>query len=129
MAATGNTVFEQLPKDFAKSVYPMWRDKLDQRFVAALADADVTTLAEFPAKLSGLTKGVEGSSLFGEDRIVFRCAKAGASRTWRFTDIDNIASAGPFDFSVLRWSIMGLERGHQGFPISAAASHGRGAVQ
>jgi len=94
-------VFEQLPKDFARSVYPMWRDKLDQRFIAALADADVTTLVEFPAKLNGLTKGVEGMLLFGEDRIVFRSAKAGSSRTWRFTDIDNVASAGPFDFSVV----------------------------
>jgi hypothetical protein len=84
-----------------KSVYPEWRDKLDQRFVAAIADADVMTLAQFPAKLTGLTKGVLGTLLFGEDRIVFRAAKDGESRTWRFTDIDNIASAGPFDLSVV----------------------------
>jgi len=90
-----------LPKDFAKSTYPMWKDKLDQRFIAAIADPDVTTLAEFPAKLTALTKGVEGTLLFGEDRIVFRAAKPGDSRTWRFTDIDNISSAGPFDFSVV----------------------------
>jgi hypothetical protein len=94
-------VFIDLPKDFAKSLYPMWKDKLDQRFIARLADDDVATLQEFPAKLTGLTKGVEGTLLFGEDRIVFRTSKAGQSRTWRFTDIDNIASAGPFDVSVV----------------------------
>ncbi len=94
-------IFDHLPASFAKSVYPMWKDKLDQRFVAAIADAEVTTLAEFPAKLTALTKGVEGTLLFGEDRVVFRASKPGDSRTWRFTDIDNIASAGRFDFSVV----------------------------
>ena len=94
-------VFDELPKGFARSVYPQWREKLDQRFIAALADEEVATLAEFPAKLNGLTKGVLGTLRFGEDRIVFRAAKAGESRTWRFGDIDNIASAGPFDFSVV----------------------------
>src|ERR1035438_9761991 len=39
-------LFDKLRKDFAKSAYPMWRDKLDQRFVAALADSDVTSLAD-----------------------------------------------------------------------------------
>ena len=90
-----------LPKDFAKTLYPQWKDKLDQRFVAAMADAEVSTLSEFPAKLTGLVKGVEGTLLFGEDRIVFRAAKPGESRTWRFADIDNVASAGAFDFSIV----------------------------
>ena len=94
-------VFDNLPADFLKSTYPMWKDKLDQRFIAALADPEITTLAEFPAKLLGLTKGVEGTLLFAEDQIVFRTGKPGYSRTWRFTDIDNVASAGPFDFSVV----------------------------
>jgi hypothetical protein len=94
-------LFIHLPEGFAKSVYPMWRDKLDQRFIAALADDEVTTLAEFPAKLTGTLKGVEGTLLFGEDRILFRASKAGESRTWRFADIQNIASAGPFDFSIV----------------------------
>jgi len=94
-------VFEALPQDFATNVYAMWRDKLDQRFVAAMADPEVATLVEFPAKLRGLTKGVQGVLLFGEDRIVFRAVKAGDSRTWRFGDLENIASAGPFDFSLV----------------------------
>jgi hypothetical protein len=94
-------IFDHLSPDFVKSVYPQWKDKLDQRFIAALADPEVKTLAEFPAKLSALTKGIEGTLLFAEDRVVFRTAKSGESRTWRITDIDNIARAGPFDFSLV----------------------------
>jgi hypothetical protein len=92
--------FVGLPAGFAKTVYPQWRDKLDQRFIAALPDADVQPLIEFPAKLGGTFKGVEGTLRFGEDRIVFRTARPGESRTWRFSDIENIARAGVFDFSV-----------------------------
>jgi hypothetical protein len=93
-------VFVDLPAGFAKAVYPQWRDKLDRRFIAALPDSDVQTIVEFPAKLGGTFKGVEGMLRFGEDRIVFETARDGESRTWRFSDIDNIASAGPFDFSL-----------------------------
>ena len=93
--------FIHLPEGFTRSVYPMWRDKLDQRFIAAIADSEITSLAEFPARLTGLLKGVEGTLLFGEDRIMFRAGKSAESRTWRFSDIDNIASAGPFDFSIV----------------------------
>ncbi|HEY3841583.1 MAG TPA: hypothetical protein VGL72_33665 [Bryobacteraceae bacterium] len=100
-------VFDQLPKDFAPTVYAKWKDKLDQRFIAALADPEVKTLAEFPAKLTGLTKGTEGTLRFAEDRIVFQSPKPGASRTWRLTDIDNIATAGPFDFTVTTFEHQG----------------------
>jgi hypothetical protein len=94
-------VFDELPRNFAKSVYPQWKDQLDQRFVAAIADPEITAMAEFPAKLTALTRGVEGTLVFADDRIVFRAAQPGESRTWRFTDIENIASAGSFDFSVV----------------------------
>jgi hypothetical protein len=94
-------VFDDLPKDFASNYYPVWRDKLDQRFVAAIPDPEVKTLVEFPAKLTGLLKGTQGTLLFAEDRVVFRTAKPGESRTWRFSDIENVASAGPFDFSIV----------------------------
>jgi Outer membrane efflux protein len=92
-----------LPKPGEPHVGQLPETLLDLQTAARerIADPDVPTLAEFPAKLAGFTKGVEGTLLFGEDRIVFRAAKPGESRTWRFSDIDNIASAGPFDFSVV----------------------------
>jgi len=37
----------------------------------------------------------------GRDRIVYQTKKPEESRTWRFADIENIVSAGPFDFSVV----------------------------
>ena len=90
-------VFDRLPKGFADRVYPMWKDKLDQRFVAGVADPDVKTLEEFRVK--------GGTLLFGEDRIVLRGKE---SRTWRFSDIENIASAGPFDLSIVTFERHGL---------------------
>ncbi len=96
-----NYLFTHLPAEFVKSVYPVWRERLDQRFIAALAPDKSAALAEFPAKLSGLFKGVEGTLVFGEDCIVFRTRQPGESRTWRLADIDNIASAGPFDLSIV----------------------------
>jgi hypothetical protein len=32
-------VFDQLPQGFAQAVYAQWRDRLDQRFIAGLAEA------------------------------------------------------------------------------------------
>lgn len=104
-----NYLFTHLPAAFAKSVYPVWRDQLDQRFVAALAGQPPAALSEFPAKLTGVLKGVEGTLFFADDQITFRAAKPGESRTWRFTDIDNIASAGPFDLSIVTYEHHGRE--------------------
>lgn len=98
-----------LPRGFAAAVYPAWHAKLDQRFVAALAPSSPPTLAEFPARMTGLFHGVEGKLYFGEDEIVFRADKAEASRTWRFADIENIASAGPFDLSIVTMEHRGRE--------------------
>ena len=45
-------------------------------------------------KLLGLIQGSQGTLLIGEDRIVYRTGQREESRTWRFSDIENIASAG-----------------------------------
>lgn len=92
--------FDQLPPGFAKAVYGKWRDSLDRRFIADLADSDVTPAWVIPAKLLGRIQGSEGTLEFGADRVVYRTARPGQSHTWRFTDIENISSAGPFDFSI-----------------------------
>jgi hypothetical protein len=38
--------------------------------------------------------------IVGEDRIVFRSDRKGESRTWRYADIDNISTTGPFQLTV-----------------------------
>jgi hypothetical protein len=94
-------VFDQLPKGFAQTVYGQWRERLDQRFIAGLPDEDVAPVWEVPAKLLGSFDGSEGMIRVGRDRIVYQTKEPEESRTWRFADIENIVSAGPFDFSVV----------------------------
>jgi hypothetical protein len=104
--------FDRLPKEFAAQVYPMFRRRLDQRFVADLADPDITPLWKVGAKLHQGLGGSVGTILVGSDRIVYQADK-GQSHTWRDGDIDNISSSGPFDFSITT-----LERSawHHGSP-------------
>jgi len=93
--------FIALPPGFADQVYEIWRDRLDQRFIADLPDAQVRVQWEVPAKLLGAMQGSHGVIRLGEDRIVYQSDKPGQSRTWRLEDINNVASAGPFDLSVV----------------------------
>ena len=94
-------VFDQLPEGFAESVYLRWRDRLDQRFVADLPDKNVVSLWERPVKLLGRLRGSHGVLRAGTERVVYQTESPEQSRTWRFADIENIASAGPFDLSIV----------------------------
>ena len=80
--------------------YQLLKDRLDQRFVAALADSSVPALWEIPAKLQGRMVGSEGVLRVGQDRIVFETKKPSHSRTWRYQDIENISSTGPFQLTL-----------------------------
>ena len=93
-------VFKPVPKELAEKWYPVFSAKLDQRFVAALADARVQPEWQLPVKLVRLRNGVQGDLLVSAGRVVFRAAAEGESRTWRITDIDSVASAGAFDFTL-----------------------------
>lgn len=93
--------FDLLPADGSYAgAYGVLKDKLDQRFVAALADRDVKALWEVPVKLQGRIQGSEGILAVGPDRIVYRTDKKDASRTWRYEDIENISSSGPFQLTL-----------------------------
>ncbi len=89
--------FTLVPKALADKWYPVFREKLDQRFVAALADDSVAPEWRLSAKLR---RNVEGEIVVGADRIVFRATRDAESRTWRIGDIESIASAGRFDFTI-----------------------------
>lgn len=92
-------VFDQLPEELAKQLYPLFAHNLDQRFIAELADSDVP-LWEMPVKLRHRNGGSEGTLRIGHDRIVYSTDAPGESRTWRFSDIDSISTAGLFDLSI-----------------------------
>jgi hypothetical protein len=84
--------------DVPKEWYDVWKARLDQRFVAAVADpADGWSL---PVKRLGRLRGSEGSLSFAPDRIVYATTAKEDSRTWRYQDIESISSSGPFQLTI-----------------------------
>ena len=109
-------VFDRLPEDLATRLYPVFSHRLDQRFVAALADVEVSALWEMPAKLVHRAGGSQGSILVGADRIVYRTESREQSRTWRIKDIDVVSTSGPFDLTITTFELAGSNyAGHKDF--------------
>ncbi|MEQ1883926.1 MAG: hypothetical protein ABL967_02625 [Bryobacteraceae bacterium] len=102
--------FDEIPKEMVFQLYPMLRTKMDQRFSANVADIEVKPLWSLPAKLTQGRGGSQGILTVGEDRIVYEPEK-GASHTWRYDDIDNISTSGPFDFSIVTWERVAWHHG------------------
>ena len=77
-----------------------WSAKLDQRFVAAVTAGQSLgpPTLQLPVKQLGLTKGTQGTLTFAADAVVYDTP--GAPRTWRYSDIQFISSAGPFQLTV-----------------------------
>jgi hypothetical protein len=92
--------FDRLPAALAHDTYPMFIRRLDQRFVAALADDQVQPNWQVPAKLASSRKGPEGVLLFTSDKVVFKTNQPDASRSWRITDIENVSSSDRFELVV-----------------------------
>ena len=82
------------------TVYEIWRSRLDQRFVARLADEAVQSVWSIPAKHLRRISGSEGMLEVASDRIVYRTPSKDDSRTWRFEDIENVSSSGPFQMTI-----------------------------
>lgn len=92
--------FDQLPKDMAAQLYPNLYARLDARFVPELPDAFVEPVWQAPAKVLHGWSGAQGTLKVGADRVVFESTKPGDSRTWRYSDITNFSSAGPFELTL-----------------------------
>ena len=90
-------VFDLVPRELAEKWYPVFAARLDQRFVAALADERVPPQWQIPVKLR--TK-VQGAVLVSAGHVVFRADPPVESRTWRIPDIQSVTSSGPFDLTV-----------------------------
>ena len=90
-----------LPKGQSfERAYTMLKDKLDRRFVAALADAQPGLLWELPVKLLGKIQGSDGVLQVGPDRIVFRTDRPRQSRTWRYQDIENVSTSDRYQLTL-----------------------------
>ena len=82
------------------AAYAMLKDKLDRRFVSAVADPPAATLWELPVKLLGTIQGSEGILEVGQDRIVYRTDRPRQSRTWRYQDIENVSTSGRYQLTL-----------------------------
>ena len=80
--------------------YTMLKDKLDRRFVAAIADVQPGMLWELPVRLLGVVQGSEGFLLIGPDRIVYKTDRPRQSRTWRYQDIENVSTSDRYQLTL-----------------------------
>jgi hypothetical protein len=82
-----------------RELYALWSAKLDQRFVAGIADSSPGGWT-LPVKHLGRVRGSEGVLRFAADRVVYETAAKRDSRTWRYQDIAAISSSGPFQLTI-----------------------------
>jgi hypothetical protein len=84
----------------AGELWEMLRGRLDQRLVGAVAEAAGRASETLPAKHLTTFGGSQGEIAFGADSIAYSTPAKGDSRTWRYRDIANISSSGPFQLTV-----------------------------
>lgn len=95
--------FEFFPAVKGQSFEPIYvrlKGKLDQRLTSAVADSPLDPEWALPVKLLGTIQGSQGVLQISSDRIVYKTAHRGASRTWRYEDIENISTSGPFQLTL-----------------------------
>lgn len=90
-----------LPKGKSfEDAFAVLKDKLDRRFVAAMADPQPNALWALPVKLLGTIKGSEGLLQVGPDRIVYKTDSPRQSRTWRYQDIENVSTSDRYQLTL-----------------------------
>ena len=83
-----------------EDAWQLLKGRLDQRLVAAIPDHLSNILWEIPVKHLLRFGGDEGVLQVGPDAIVYQSASKAESRTWRYEDIENIGSSGPFELTI-----------------------------
>jgi len=92
--------FDHLPPDLAARVHPFLTARLDQRYLAHVADSSVKPVWELPAKLLLGRSGSNGSLKVAASQIVFDGGEHGESRTWELSDVTNVNSSDPFELTI-----------------------------
>ena len=92
--------FDHLPPDLAARVHPLLTARLDQRYLAHLADPSVTPVWDVPAKLLLGRRGSSGRLKIAAAHVVFDGGENGESRTWKFSDVINVNSSDPFELTI-----------------------------
>ena len=83
-----------------EEAYQLLKGRLDQRLVAEIPDHLSNILWQIPVKHLRRVRGDEGVLQVGTDMIVYQSTDKTESRTWRYEDIENISSSGPFDLTI-----------------------------
>jgi hypothetical protein len=92
--------FDLVSDQTFEAAYGVLKQRLDQRFVAAIPDPVSNVLWEIPVKHLLRFGGDEGVIQVGPQEIVYKSAKPRESRTWRYQDVDSISSSGPFQLTI-----------------------------
>lgn len=92
--------FDLVSEGSFADAYELLKNRLDQRLVAEIPDKVSQPLWEIPVKHLLRFGGDEGVLQVGSDAIVYKSQKEGESRSWRYGDIENISSSGPFQLTV-----------------------------
>jgi hypothetical protein len=82
-----------------EGVYDYLKSRLDQRLVGAIATEKAGEWRIAAKHLRGAF-GSQGMLEFGPDWIAFSTKDKERSRTWRYSDIENISSSGPYEFTI-----------------------------
>ena len=77
-------IFDHLPADLAPRVHPFLSARLDQRYLAHVADRSAMPTWAVPAKLLIGRGGSNGDLKFSDGQIVFDGGERGESRTWKW---------------------------------------------
>ena len=92
--------FDLVSDKTLEDAYNLLKGRLDQRLVATIADSPIRVLWEIPVKHSHRFAGDEGVLQVGTEEIVYKSVKTNESRTWRYEDIENISTSGPFQLTI-----------------------------
>jgi len=93
-------LFDQLPAELALRVHPFLTERLDQRYLAHVADRSAMPTWAVPAKLLIGRGGSNGDLKFFDGQIMFDGGERGESRTWKWSDITNVNSSDPFELTL-----------------------------
>lgn len=103
--------FNLVSEDSFEESYQVLKSRLDQRLVAAMAGTLASKLWELPVKHLGTFGGDEGTLQVGTSEIAYESPNKRNSRTWRFEDIDNISTSGPFELTITTFERARLDYG------------------
>lgn len=95
-----------------QKAFAVLKNRLDQRFVAAIPEKPADALWTISARRLTPFGGDEGLLRVGPNEIVYESEKKGESRSWRYEDIENVTSSGPFSLIVTTFERAGMHYGN-----------------